>query len=373
MRSPLLIINSILAGCLLVIIMFILLSLRKITGDVAVGRIQPTKVKVITKEERPGIKDLKLIEDNDLFGTYKIEIEKPEIIKVPSIPEPPSPKPIAESQEPQVQFLDPLPIKISGIISSPNENKSQITLVNTKTNESNSYKVGDKLLDAYILRILPRKVIVIRSNGQQDTIFMYQEDAEKEIQELKETSWKEVVQKLSDTEFIINKENFVEKVESIANFIDMLDVTTAFKKGISIGCQIGNLDEKSIGPSLGLMTGDIILNISDIAPTNTENRINIYNKISTIKSNQTIKLEILRENKKLNYNYHIKTNNKEIQEDQKENIMALNKEQDILNAVKSIKRERNLSLSSKKFKSKDRYAMSKYGGKNTMFKHVKSN
>ncbi len=373
MKNPLWILNSILIICLLSIIIFISFSIKKITEKVELPNIPHVKPMVSDKEEAFNLKKLKFIEDNDLFGTYKKQEEEymPKPISIPNIPNPPLPKPILAAQAPQVQFLEPLPIKISGIISSSNESKSQVTLVNNKTSESSSYKIGDKLLDAYILRIFPRKVIVIRSNGQQDTIFMYTEDAEKEIKALKETSWSEIVQKLSNTDFEVNKDNFITRVENVAKLIDMLDLTTAFKNGFSIGCQIGNIESKSIGESLGLLSGDIVLKIADIAPTNTENRISIYDKLSASKHNDIIKMEILRQNKKLVYKYHVKTTQEIKKESKKQTEIALKQEKDILDVVKVINREQNLSLTSKEFKQKDKYAMNKFGDKDAIFKHIK--
>lgn len=366
MRSPLWIANSILILFFLAIILFVSFSLKKVFSPIDVPCLAPSKVITLPKEERP--KNVKFIEDNDLFGTYKIQIEAPDIIKIPDIPKPPSVKPIPDIKEAKVQFLEPLDIKISGIISSPDENKSQVTLVDTKSNESKSYKIGDKLLDAYILRIFPRKITVIRSNGQQDTIFMYKEDAEGEIKELKGMSWADVVEKLSDTDFLIDKDNFIKKVTNLAELIDMLDLTTAFKNGVSVGCQIGNMDERSIGNSLGLYKGDIILSIDNIPPNNTENRLLIYKKFDLAKNQDIIKLEILRKNKKVNYNYHIKIEEKKI----KEKKLALNKKKEKeTEIIKTLNRNQSSSLASNRLKLKDKYAMSRHGNKDALIKESK--
>lgn len=372
MKSPLWIVNSILVILLIAIITFIGFSLKKIVEPINVTQITPTKIKELTKEEKPKPKDIKYIyQGNDLFGTYKAITDNPQPVKVPEVPNPPTPKPLATPEEPQVQFLEPLPIKISGIISGSSESKSQVTVVNNKTKETKSYKVGDKLFDAYIIRIFPRKILALRSNGQQDSIYMYQEDAEQEIKELQDSSWTDVVHQISPETFEINKDNFIKRVSSLAQLIDMLDTTTAFEKGNSIGCRIGNMDKKSIGYSLGLLPGDVITLISDIEPTTTENRIKIYNIISQANQDDIIKIEIRRNKAKITLEYRIKTNTEINKENKEQTKIALNnKETRLIDTIKTAKRKNNMSSSIKEIKKRDKYAMTKYGGRESILKNL---
>lgn len=310
MKSPLWILNSILAILLLVVLGYILFSLKNVTQSPGISSIVPTAIIEAIKKEGPKPKDIKFIyEGNDLFRTYKPEISKalnPADL-IPSEPLPPRPRPIAMPDKPGIQFLEPLPIKITGIIAHSVENKSQVTILNTNTKKSESYKVGDKLFDAYIVRIFPNKVIIIRSNGQQDTIYMRPEEAEQEIKYLKEASWQDVVQQQDDKTYLIDPDNFVSRISSLANLIDMLDATTAFKQGVSIGCRIGKMNEKSIGFRLGLLPGDIVVNINNIEPTTTANRIKIYNSIQQMPVGSNILVEINRENRKIHYDYILKS------------------------------------------------------------------
>lgn len=374
MKSPLWIINSILFAIFILIIIFIGFSLKNITQKIDVVQIKYVKKQEVQKEEIPKPKDIKFIyEVNDLFGTYLISKEQPPMLKIPDLPNPPKPKPVVNTQEQQIQFLEPLPIKITGIISDINESKSVVTILNNSTKESDSYKVGDKILDAYILRIFPKKIITIRSNGQQDTIYMYPEDAEKEIKEFKDMSWQDTVQKLNNNTYVINKKNFVNKISSLAQLIDMLDVTTAFKNGSSIGCRIGNMNKKSVGYALGLQPGDIILKIENIEPTTTENRINIYNILSQIQEGQNIIIEVSRDNKNFIINYQIKDNLNSIDlniNNQKNKALSNLDQSNIINTIKTIKRNDLFNSSSNDFKGYDKYVMNKYGSRDSILKNI---
>lgn len=307
MKSPLWIINSILAVIVLALIVFIIYSLKNIIEQPQMSSIKvPPRMEAMRKEG-PKPQDLRLIyETNDLFNTYK-PVVTPEIEKerLPSLPLPPVRKPVITQQPPPIQFLDPLPIKITGIIASSNEAKSQVSIMNNNTNKTDSYTMGDKLFDAYIIRIFPRKIVILRSNGQQETLFMFSSDAAEELKNLHDVSWDDVVQKQTDTFFSVNPIHFASRIASLAHLIDILDITTAFKQGQSIGLHIGKMDNNSIGYALGLMPLDTIIKIQDIPPTTTKNRLKIYNKITDFNLGDKIKIQLMRHGELIAYEYEL--------------------------------------------------------------------
>lgn len=375
MRTPLWILNSALTLSLIVTIIFIFYAIKQSSVGI---KIEPTKSSVrpeLPKEEKLKPKDIKYIyEGNDLFQTY--EQTKPEVITVlpiPPLPKPPSPKPIISQTSPEVQFLEPLPIKITGIISHSDESKSQVTLMNTNTKESASYRVGDKIFDAYILRIFTKKIILIRSNGQQETLYMYSEDAEKEINELKQLNWSDIVQPLAPNKFAINKDNFGLKVHSLAQLIEMLDLSTAFKQGVSIGCRIGKIEENSIGYAFGFRPGDMIIDIANIAPIDTVSRVNIYNILKELKHNDSIKVSFARNGKKIEHEYTILTTaphqedsgsirfiNKNIDLDQQRTM------ENLKNQLNKIEKNYNIESQVQEIKKQDRDNMLQYGSQSVL-------
>jgi hypothetical protein len=390
MKSSLWILNIILAIFLLAIFVYIGFSLRKST-DIEISPLKPLTKISLPKYDKPKPKDIKYIyEGNDLFGTFSpTATDVLPVLTLPNLPQPPAPKPVVIQQDPEIQFLEPLPIKISGIIVSSIESNSQVSIVNTKTKETESYRVGDKIADAYIIRIFPNKIILIRSNGQQETLYMSPEDASEEIQKLKETSWTDVIQQQAPGKFIINSHAFVHRVTSLAQLIEMLDATTAFSKGESIGCRIGKMNNKSIGYALGLLPEDIIINIADIPPTTTTNRVNIYNKIFALKSGESVKVEIQRNGKKITNSYTIiATNNNTTNEESKsensppaiikkgdnKNEKATNplpkKIETFSSQLNTMNKRHNLKRQIYESKKRDRQAMLQFGSRESVLKNL---
>lgn len=305
MKSPLWILDSTLAIILLAMIAFIMYSFKSIfeRPTLAPLKVMP-KVEALKKEEgKP--KDLRLVyEENDLFGTYRPSIIPVKVAEtLPVLPPPPQPRPIMPRVKPLVQFLEPLPVKITGIIASSNDAKSQVTVINNTTKKSESYRIGDKLFDAYVIRIFPRKVIIIRSNGQQETLFMYPSDAQEETQKLKDRSWADVVQQQSQNNYLINPAAFRQRVISLAHLIDMADLTTAFKGGKALGVRVGKIEPTSIANALGFMAGDVVTKIQGIAPISTMNRMKIHNLIGALDMGSDISVQFTRRGQLLTYTY----------------------------------------------------------------------
>lgn len=305
MKSSLWLLNSVLILFLtgmLIVLSFSWPKLKQIPQQV------PTKSTV--KKEVPS-KDIVKSQDlqyifgeNDLFKTTKFlpKVEPEVTQQVPPIPRPPVPKRISETPQPAVQFLEPLPIKLTGITSHAIEAKSQANILNVNTRQTKSYRVGDKLFDAYIIRIFPRKIILIRSNGQQEVVYLYEKDAKKEIDDIKQLDWDKIIIRKGENIFEINVKLFNERITSLAQLIEELDATGAFLQGRSIGTRIGKIDEHSLGYALGLMPGDIITNINGIDTTTTNNRVLIYTSIVNNLA-KPVDIAFKRNNAELKYNY----------------------------------------------------------------------
>lgn len=296
MKSPLWIITSTFAIILVALFAFILYSMKSLFVAPRTATIKVTSLPELGKKEEAVPRDVSIIyEEHDLFSTYRPSIMpvKP-VDMLPAIPTPPSRIPLKNKPMQMVQFLKPLPLKISGIIGSNNEMKSQVSFVNTSTGKTESFRVGDKILDAYILRILPKKVIVVRSNGQQETIYVYANEAQEDIKEMQDTSWSDVLQQQSEHSYLINPTAFSSRISSLADLIEMLDLNTVSRAGKPLGVRIGAMKDTSIGFAAGFEPGDIITKIYSTAPVSTDERMALFNEIASLDLGAQIPVQYLR-------------------------------------------------------------------------------
>jgi len=289
MKYPLWILNSSLFFLLLLAFFFIWFSQEKIPRRVG---LEPKELPAVVIKAMPIINIVKIYEQ-DLFDTYTRPAEPPPA-PGPILPQPPRPKPPRVLTKERPSFLEPLPIMLKGIIIvSQDDTKSMATIAGEKFPET-VYKIGDIIEDAQLIRIFRNKVVFVRSNGQQEILYLREKDAKTDPVYAFLGGWEEVVEKISDTEFSIDPRLFTDRVQNLAQFIDILDLTTAYRRGKSVGCRVGALTDNSLGVALGLHSGDIVLAVNDIEATNASNRYAIYKKVIDSKINDTIIVRIQR-------------------------------------------------------------------------------
>ncbi len=291
MRYPLWVLNSALFALILCAMLFIAFSREEVpereyidSGTVATRR-------------KDGISkiNLKQIYENDLFDTYAKEPEEVDEPKyVVPLPEPPTPVKPKVPKKAKPKFLDPLPITLKGIMSVSNGTKNKAIISDNKTKRESIYKVGDKFEDAQIIRIFKNKVIFVRSNGQQEVFYLRQDDAKSDPTYLIISDWKGVIRKIAPNNYRIYLEEFRKRVKNLAQFIDILNLTTAYQKGKSIGCRIGSEEKESLSQELGLKRGDIVLTVNGIPATDTSNRLKIYKEVTKTALGDTINVRLKR-------------------------------------------------------------------------------
>lgn len=243
--------------------------------------------------------DLTKIYGNDLFDTYQapaVPVEEPTESIAKPLPPPPTPKIIKMPASPPPRFLEPLSINLKGVIVGSDESFDIAIIEDAKEKKSRNYRVGDKIDDAQLIKIFRNKIILIRSNGQQETLYVNQYDAELEQLLAPRSNWNTIIQKVNDTQYSVDPELFVERVTNLAQFIDLLNITTVYQQGISIGCRIGKMQPTSPGLVLGLMPGDIVQEINGLPTATATDRIEIYKRIIESNVGDTISVKLLRKN-----------------------------------------------------------------------------
>lgn len=299
MRHPLWILNSALFFLFIIILGFILVSRVEVPPR---EDIEPTGFTKPIAKKFSEI-NIRKIYEHDLFDTYITTIEEPkEPNYVAPLPQPPMPKPVHVPPEPKPQFLPPLKITLKGIfVIADDDTKNRAVIADSQTKKETTYKVGDVIEDAQLIKIFSNKVLFLRANGQQEVLYLRPKDAQLDPVYANINGWKDAIQKITDTTYTIDTQEFTFRIKNLAQFIDLLDLTTVYQQGKSVGCRIGTLSENSFGAELGLQSGDIILAINGITTADTAHRMEIYKQIRSLKSKDTIIVELLRNNIPLKY------------------------------------------------------------------------
>jgi len=311
MRQPFWIVNSILLLELLASTYFILFMPVKTPAIKSITPVvfQHSQADNITEH------DYSSIYLNDLFGTKsqpseleeEFSVESDNFPLAPELSQPEAPVPFT------AQFLEPLPIVLTGIMTFGNNLENIAIILDQVTKEEINYHIGDRVQDAQIINITKHKVELIRNNGQQETLYLYQREAKSDMEKT-DTSWDKFIRATGYHQITIDLEQFTEHVKNLGNLIELLDLTTAFQDGENLGCRIGQAGYKSLGNALGFEVGDIVLSIANIPTKSTQDRFEIYQKLTNYNpdhpeyNNNLITVEILRHNQIIKLDYNLANN-----------------------------------------------------------------
>lgn len=311
MRHPLWILNSTLLMLLIIVLTYIMFSQQTLPER---EDIEPL---VYTKPLRVSVSEVNIrkIYEDDLFGTYfKETVNTEQAQDVPNLPTPPAPNMTQPLVWPKPQFLEPLSISLKGIIIiADDQARNSAIIADKKTNRETTYRVGDSMDDAQLLKIFNNKVVFLRSNGQQEVVYLRENDAKLDPAYTLVEGWQDVIQKIAPYEYQISPREFSKRVLNLAQFIDLLDITTLYNNGVSVGLKIGRVGEQSLGASLGLQPKDALIAINDILMDDTANRFEVYKEITTAPQGSSVEVKIARENNEFMITYKLEEFKKNIE------------------------------------------------------------
>ena len=306
MKHPFWILNSALAVLMAAVFLFIFFTKQKPPRRES---IEPEISNERTKQDEIKI-TLSKIYENDLFDTYQKELPQTPIQTAQSpLPQPPAPEKPKIPVVAKPEFLEPLNITLKGItVMAGDDAKNRAIIQDNQTKTEQTYKIGNSIGDAQLIRIFSNKVIFLRANGQQEVLYLRAKDAENDPAYTEYVGWQNIIHKIDAYHFTVQSKAFAERIQNLAQFIDILDLSTAFSKGQSIGCRIGAIKPLSLGETLGFMSGDIIVNVDGISALDTPSRFRIYKHIIEKTSPEPITVQLLRDNNKLTITYTLDDN-----------------------------------------------------------------
>lgn len=351
MKHPFWIVNSILLG--LFIISIVIMYVSQVTIPER-QRIEASVKKQVKQEEFIDI-DIKKIYIDDLFNTYQKQATSPSHLPfyTPQVPEPPVPLDIVAPVTPKPQFLEPLNVILKGIIVVNNSDiPSSVILEHKQSGKEYNYQIGDMIEDARLVRVFSTKIVLLRANGQQEIIYLNEDDARHDPSLMLFQEWDKVIQRINTYDYRIDPHEFALRITSLAQFIDTLGLVTAYKKGVSIGCRLGKITDQALSNALGLKTGDIILAVNTISTATTLDRLRIYKSIIALQENDSFEYTVQRRNEQFSVKITFSNLNKS---------SIKNSENIEKNAFNPLDEQRKLAPTLKEIEKQERQNMMRFG------------
>jgi len=275
--------------------------------------LEPDKVSIQDKKLGLIVSIPKIYEANDLFGTYVLPpIVQPKAAEdiIPKMPEAPALVPLKIPVEHEKTFIAPLAVKLKGIMYNYGNSEKSIAIIQFEdSKEEINYHVGQLISDAQILKIYPNRVLLIRSNGQQETLYLKESEATKDIKVETLKNISDLTVPLYNGIYHIPVDAFKRNISNLAQFIDILDLTTVYQKGKSVGCRIGKSGKDTLALKLGLIKDDILQQINGIPVTDMTSRVLIYDHILQKKIGDEIDVKLDRSGQEITLKYILSDSN----------------------------------------------------------------
>jgi type II secretion system protein C len=241
---------------------------------------------------------------NDIFGTYVAPIEEAESFDIEPLPEVPQEISITTPAEEPARFIEPLALSLTGIMHFDDARIDRAIILDNNSKQEITYKIGDSVQDAVVAAIHPQRILLIRSNGQQEYLYLAQDEVQKTKNRLDGASWNNMLNQEKNA-LLIDKQEFIKEVVNLSRFIDIFDLSTAFKDGISLGSKIGSIKEKTLPYALGFRSNDIILSIDTMPVRTTTERLDLFDHIKNLPNNSYIKIQLVRNGKPFALTYKL--------------------------------------------------------------------
>lgn len=279
MRHPLWLVNATLLVVLSAAFVFVFLSNQRVPQTVPLMVNNAPSIQQKTSHTI----DLEQIYENDLFNTYtKIFPAPVEQNYTHPMPQPPTHSQVSVPEEAKQPFLPPLEVTLKGILYVDDDSNNCALIADNKTQVETSYKIGEKVEDAQLIRIFANRVILIRSNGQQETLYVNESDIEKDPVFIEhEHQWSHIIKNINENKYFLDHQAFGGICKNLARFIDMFDLTTVYKDSKSIGCKVGKISSHSLGAAMGIESYDVITSINNLSTKTTDERYAIYQELLT--------------------------------------------------------------------------------------------
>lgn len=266
------------------------------------------EIPVVALETSTPPVDIGLIYENDLFNTYQKTYSapvQPTYVESP-LPQPPFPVMPEKLITPSKKFLPQLKIKLKGIIALDDQSLNTVIISDEQTREQKSYKIGDTIEDALLIKIFSNKAIFVRSNGQMETLYLNENEIDEDIIVTQQKKyWVSIVKKIQENSYILDHKALAKCVKNLGVFFDVLDITSVYEKDMMQGFKVGNISTQSLGHYLGLESGDIITHILDIPVDSLHRQKECYQKVCAKKFQENINITLKRKNSDVTITYKL--------------------------------------------------------------------
>jgi general secretion pathway protein C len=223
--------------------------------------------------------------------------------------------PPPEPEVTQIETLEPTTLDLSllGTIAG-DQDSARAIIFDRKKKSQNIYRVEDTVQGAVIKQIHRGKVI-LRVDGRDEILYMIEDEGpvpgagkktakrDKRSRVSKPPSRPPVAEKTDEEIIPLDHADLKKSMENINDLMTQVRVRPYFRRGKPEGLIVSQIQPDSVFSELGLMNGDILVNVNGKQIASPDEAFQLYNSLS---SGSEVSIEITRRGQKKTLTYQIK-------------------------------------------------------------------
>jgi general secretion pathway protein C len=209
-----------------------------------------------------------------------------------------------------------LRVKLLGTLLATAPEWSVASILDTSTNDSSTYMVGDRLQGAEVLEIERRRVIVL-NNGRREFIDDQPDGppiamgppvgspgaAASPVNTMPAASLGQGIRAISENGYEVSKTEIDRALGDLYSMGMQARIVPVFKNGVAHGLKLFAIRPDSLYSKIGIQNGDVIKRINGFDLNSAEKALEIYSKL---KDSNRIDIEVERNGSLLRKTYHVR-------------------------------------------------------------------
>jgi general secretion pathway protein C len=195
-----------------------------------------------------------------------------------------------------------LKLTLTGVLTRQGRPEQRLALIAREGAEEKVYREGDRIEGARIVRIEPRRVILLR-NGVTEALNLEVEEADTSAASgAARTPQGGGIQRTGEHKRLVSRETLDRKLENLPRLLRQAKAVPYEQDGQRLGFKVVNIQEGSVFEDLGIKQGDVIQAVNGQAIRRPKQALQAYREL---RNSKRFKVDVLRDGQPVSLEYSV--------------------------------------------------------------------
>jgi general secretion pathway protein C len=204
-----------------------------------------------------------------------------------------SPEPVRETG---------LDLTLTGVLAREGHRDQRLAVIAGGDGEETVYRVGDRVQGARIVRIEPRRVILVR-NGVTEALNLKAERVETGTGSPSGGPARGGIRRTGTNQRVVSRDTLKRKLDNLPRLLRQAKAVPHKRDGQQVGFKVINIQQGSVFEDLGIQQGDVIQSVNGRSIRNPKQALTAYRELRSAKK---FRVDVLRDGQPTTLQYAVK-------------------------------------------------------------------